>query len=126
MAKDGKTDKLAILETVFDLLRSFTQFISYSNEAAELKTLEFYILLYIGLKGLQNMSALAKAYLMTKSNVTVLVDDLENKSYFGREIRYRQKSDDHQAHAERRSCLQGVFEKLLGVDRYLPGKRAEG
>ncbi len=85
MAKDGKTDKLAILETVFDLLRSFTQFISYSNEAAELKTLEFYILLYIGLKGLQNMYALAKAYLMTKSNVTVLVDDLENKSYFGRE-----------------------------------------
>jgi DNA-binding MarR family transcriptional regulator len=83
--KDDKTDKPAILETVFDLLRNFTQFISYSNEAAELKTMEFYLLLYIGLKGPQNMSALAKAYLMTKSNITVLVDDLENKSYVGRE-----------------------------------------
>ncbi|MDD3680471.1 MarR family winged helix-turn-helix transcriptional regulator [Mesotoga sp.] len=85
MIKDDKTDKPAILETVFDLLRNFTQFISYSNEAAELKTMEFYLLLYIGLKGPQNMSALAKAYLMTKSNITVLVDDLENKSYVGRE-----------------------------------------
>ncbi|NLT45022.1 MAG: MarR family transcriptional regulator [Thermotogaceae bacterium] len=47
--------------------------------------MEFYLLLYIGLKGPQNMSALAKAYLMTKSNITVLVDDLENKSYVGRE-----------------------------------------
>ncbi|RLL81467.1 MarR family winged helix-turn-helix transcriptional regulator [Mesotoga sp. BH458_6_3_2_1] len=85
MIEDDKTDKPAILETVFDLLRNFTQFISYSNEAAELKTMEFYLLLYIGLKGPQNMSALAKAYLMTKSNITVLVDDLENKSYVGRE-----------------------------------------
>lgn len=85
MFKDVGTDKLAILETVFDLLRNFTQFISYSNEAAELKTMEFYILLYIGLKGPQNMSALAKAYLMTKSNVTVLADDLEKKNYVGRE-----------------------------------------
>ncbi|MBN2253926.1 MAG: MarR family transcriptional regulator [Kosmotogaceae bacterium] len=62
------------------MLRSFTQFISYSKEVAELKTMYFHMLLYI-FRGPQNISALAKGYLMTKRNVSMLVDYLENKSY---------------------------------------------
>ncbi|HNS66551.1 MAG TPA: helix-turn-helix domain-containing protein, partial [Mesotoga infera] len=73
-----------ILEAVFDLIRNFTKFFSFSIEAEEMKTIELYILLYVALKGPQNMSSLAKEYSMTKSNITLLVDDMEKKGYLAR------------------------------------------
>lgn len=73
-----------ILETVFDLVRNFSKFFAFNKETEELKTIEFYILLYIALKGPQNMTTLAKEYAMTKSNITLLVDDMENKGYLSR------------------------------------------
>ncbi|WP_258002048.1 MarR family winged helix-turn-helix transcriptional regulator [Mesotoga sp. Brook.08.YT.4.2.5.1] len=73
-----------ILESVFDLVRNFTKFFSFTIEAEEMKTIELYILLFVALKGPRSMSSLAKEYSMTKSNITVLVDDMENKGYLAR------------------------------------------
>jgi len=83
----ARTEQLGpdkILEAVFDLVRNFTKFFSLNVEAEEMKTIELYILLFIALKGPQSMSSLAKEYSMTKSNITVLVDDMENKGYLAR------------------------------------------
>jgi DNA-binding MarR family transcriptional regulator len=83
-ANTNGADSQKILETVFDLVRNFTAFFSFNKEAEELKTMEFYLLLHVALKGPQNMSSLAKAYSMTKSNITLLIDDMEKMGYMER------------------------------------------
>lgn len=78
-------DSKKTLEMLFDFISNFTKIISDFSEAEKLKTLEFYILLYLGLKGPQKMSALAEHFSTTKSNITNIVDNLEGKKYVERE-----------------------------------------
>ncbi|GAB6188845.1 MarR family transcriptional regulator [Marinitoga arctica] len=77
-------DSKKALKLLFDFISNFTKVISDFSEAEKLKTLEFYVLLYLGLKGPQKMSSLAKHFSTTKSNITNIVDSLENKKYVER------------------------------------------
>lgn len=79
-----------ILEMVFDLVTSFTKILSSCEEAEKMKTMEFYIMVYIGMKGPKKMGELAEIFSTTKSNVTLLIDGLEKKRYIRRK---RSKKD---------------------------------
>jgi DNA-binding MarR family transcriptional regulator len=74
-----------ILNLVFDLVVNFSKLFTYSEEGEKLKTIEYYLLIYIALKGPQKMKDLADVYSMTKSNITFIVDDLEKKGLLKRE-----------------------------------------
>ncbi|MGC9385093.1 MAG: MarR family winged helix-turn-helix transcriptional regulator, partial [Kosmotogaceae bacterium] len=74
-----------ILNLVFDLVVNFSKMFTYSEEGERLKTIEYYLLIYIALKGPQKMKDLADVYSMTKSNITFIVDDLEKKELLKRE-----------------------------------------
>lgn len=71
-------------ESTFDFISNFTKIISDFSEAEKLKTLEFYVVLYIGLKGPQKMSSLAEHFSTTKSNITNIIDNLEKNNYVKR------------------------------------------
>ncbi|WGS64002.1 MarR family winged helix-turn-helix transcriptional regulator [Marinitoga aeolica] len=71
-------------ELTFDFMSNFTKVITDFSEAEKLKTLEFYIVLYIGLKGPQKMSYLAEYFSTTKSNITNIIDNLEKNNYVKR------------------------------------------
>lgn len=88
--KKEAIDPGEIFETVFDLVRSCTKIFEPQKYVEEMRTMEFYILLYIYLKGPQKMHALAEAYNMTRSNVTAIVDGMEKGKYVKRK---RSKED---------------------------------
>ncbi len=94
-----------ILEMVFDLVTSFTKILSSCEEAENMKTMEFYIMLYIGMKGSKKMSELAEIFSTTKSNVTLLVNGLEKKRYIRRK---RSKKDRRVVEI----CLTAKGEKI--------------
>ncbi|MBM7559704.1 MarR family winged helix-turn-helix transcriptional regulator [Marinitoga litoralis] len=71
-------------EITFDFISNFTKIISDFSEAEKLKTLEFYIVLYIGIKGPQKMTLLAEHFSTTKSNITNIIDNLERNNYVRR------------------------------------------
>ena len=87
---DGRVDTKKILGTVFDLVRSFVRIFEPQKYVEEMSTMEFYVLLYIFLKGPQKMHELAEAYSTTRSNITVIVDGMEKDGYVRRE---RSKAD---------------------------------
>ncbi len=80
----NREESLGILETVFDLIANFTRILPSLEDAEKMKTMEFYALMYVGMKGPKKMIDLSKTLSTTKSNVTVLVDGLERKGYFER------------------------------------------
>ncbi|MFW6119371.1 MAG: MarR family winged helix-turn-helix transcriptional regulator [Petrotogales bacterium] len=88
--KTSEFDSEEILNIVFDLVVNFSKLFTYSEEGEKLKTMEYYLLIYIALKGPQKMKDLAHTYSMTKSNITFIVDDLEKKGLLKRE---RSKND---------------------------------
>jgi DNA-binding MarR family transcriptional regulator len=77
-------DSKKILEMVFDLIINFTKLLPSCEETENLKTMELYILMYIGMKSSKKMSELAKTFSIAKSNVTVLVDAMEKKRFLRR------------------------------------------
>ncbi|KAF2955544.1 MarR family transcriptional regulator [Marinitoga sp. 38H-ov] len=77
-------DFKSTFEITFDFISNFTKIISDYSEAEQLKTLEFYIVLYIGIKGPQKMTSLADHFSTTKSNITNIIDNLENNNYVKR------------------------------------------
>ncbi|WP_036224590.1 MarR family winged helix-turn-helix transcriptional regulator [Mesoaciditoga lauensis] len=79
-----KNESKKILEMVFDLIINFTKILPSCEETENLKTMEFYILMYIGMKSSKKMSELARVFSIAKSNVTVLVDGMEKKGYLKR------------------------------------------
>lgn len=79
-----------VFETVFDLVRTCTKIFEPQKYVEEMRTMEFYILLYIYLKGPQKMHELAEAYSMTRSNVTAIIDGMEKGKYVKRK---RSKED---------------------------------
>ena len=79
-----KNESKKILEMVFDLIINFTKILPRCEETENLKTMEFYILMYIGMKSSKKMSELARVFSIAKSNVTVLVDGMEKKGYLKR------------------------------------------
>ncbi len=83
--KSLKFNSEEILDIVFDLVVNFSKLFTYSEEGEKLKTIEYYLLIYIALKGPQKMKDLADTYSMTKSNITFIVDELEQKGLLKRE-----------------------------------------
>ncbi len=79
-----KSESLKILEMVFDLITSFTKILPSCEETEKMKTMEFYILMYVGMKPSKKMSELAETFSIAKSNVTVLIDGMEKKGYLKR------------------------------------------
>ncbi len=79
-----KPDGVKILEMVFDLIIGFTKILPSCEEIEKMKTMEFYILMYIGMKSNKKMSELADVFSIAKSNVTVLIDGMEKKGYLKR------------------------------------------
>ncbi len=79
-----KNESKKILEMVFDLVINFTKILPSCEETENLKTMEFYILMYIGMKSSKKMSELARVFSIAKSNVTVLIDGMEKKGYLKR------------------------------------------
>lgn len=110
-AEGNQISPKKILETVFDLIRNFSKFFSFSIEAEEMKTIELYILLYVALKGPQSMSSLAREYSMTKSNITVLVDDMERKGLLAR---VRSEEDRRVIMITLTDSGKSFFESFLG------------
>ncbi|MGJ8453727.1 MarR family winged helix-turn-helix transcriptional regulator [Pseudothermotoga sp. U03pept] len=72
-------DAERILRSVFDLVLTFSKMLTFNGELENLRAIELYLLLYIAQRGSQRMSELAEVFSMTKSNITFLVDSLEEK-----------------------------------------------
>ncbi len=79
-----KSDGAKILEMVFDLIIGFTKILPSCEEIEKMKTMEFYILMYVGMKSNKKMSELADVFSIAKSNVTVLIDGMEKRGYLKR------------------------------------------
>jgi len=103
-------DSKKTLEMLFDFISNFTKIISDFSEAEKLKTLEFYVLLYIGLKGPQKMSTLAEHFSTTKSNITNIIDSLEEKKYVKR---IRNNKDRRIIHITLTKKGESVFNETL-------------
>ncbi|MCD6551197.1 MarR family transcriptional regulator [Thermotoga sp.] len=73
-----------ILEVVFDLVRAFSKLMPFVPEAEKMNTLEFYLFMFVALKGPTSMSKLAEELSVSKSNITVTVDKLEKKGFLKR------------------------------------------
>ncbi len=79
-----KIDAEKIMRSIFDLVLTFSKMLNFNNEVENLRAIELYVLLYVAQKGSQKMSELAQAFSMTKSNITFLVDSLEQKGFVSR------------------------------------------
>ncbi|PLV60401.1 MarR family winged helix-turn-helix transcriptional regulator [Thermotoga sp. KOL6] len=79
-----------ILNMVFDLVRAFSRLMPFLPDAENMNTLEFYLFMFVALKGPSSMSKIAEELSVSKSNVTITVDKLEEKGYLKRE---RSKND---------------------------------
>lgn len=73
-----------ILEMVFDLVRVFSKSMPFAPGAVEMNTLEFYVFMFVALKGPNPMSEIARKLSVSKSNITAVVDKLESKGYLKR------------------------------------------
>ncbi len=78
-------DSETILKMIFDLVTNFSRLMSYDRRLEKLRTVEFYVLLHIALKGPKKMTDLARVFSMTKSNVTLVIDNMEKNGYLFRE-----------------------------------------
>lgn len=79
-----KIDAEKIMRSIFDLVLTFSKMLNFNSEVENLRAIELYVLLYVAQKGSQKMSELAQAFSMTKSNITFLVDSLEQKGFVSR------------------------------------------
>ncbi len=77
-------ESVKILEMVFDMIIGFTKMLPTLKEAENMKTMEFYIFMYVGMKSPKKMSELAEVFSIAKSNVTSLIDGMERKGYLDR------------------------------------------
>ncbi len=83
------TNSREILAMIFDLVLNFSKNLVFNAEAENLSSLGLYVLLYLAFKGPKKMSEIATDFAMTKANITVLVDSLEQRGFVE-----RQKSND--------------------------------
>ncbi len=84
MAKSHFLDPETILTMVFDLVTNFSKLMSFDRRLEKMRTMEFYVLLHLALKGPKKMTDLARAFSMTKSNVTLIVDNMEKNGHLCR------------------------------------------
>jgi len=75
-----------ILRTLFSLVMKFSRFLPPDEEISNMKTTELYAFLYIALFGPKKMKEIAEFLSTTKSNVTNVVDSLEEKGLVMREM----------------------------------------
>jgi DNA-binding MarR family transcriptional regulator len=78
MARNYELDSETIFSMVFDLVTNFSKLMSFDKRLEKLRTIEFYVLIHLALKGPKKMTDLARAFSMTKSNVTLIVDSMES------------------------------------------------
>ncbi|MCD6552142.1 MarR family transcriptional regulator [Thermotoga sp.] len=79
-------DSLEILRTLFSLVMKFSRFLPPSEEISNMKTTELYAFLYIALFGPKKMKEIADFLSTTRSNVTNVVDSLEERGLVLREM----------------------------------------
>jgi len=72
--------------------------------------MELYILMFIGLKGPTKMTDLAKVYSMTKSNITLIIDEMERKNLVHRK---RSSSDRRIIHIHLSRKGKAVFNSFV-------------
>lgn len=104
-----KIDAEKIMRSIFDLVLTFSKMMNFNGEVENLRAIELYVLLYIAQRGPQKMSELAENFSMTKSNVTFLVDSLEEKG-----LVTRMRSDE-----DRRVIMIDLTEKGKGIYRQI-------
>lgn len=104
-----KIDAEKIMRSIFDLVLTFSKMMNFNGEVENLRAIELYVLLYIAQRGPQKMSELAENFSMTKSNVTFLVDSLEEKG-----LVTRMRSDE-----DRRVIMIDLTEKVKeSIDKF--------
>ncbi|PLV58302.1 MarR family winged helix-turn-helix transcriptional regulator [Thermotoga sp. KOL6] len=79
-------DSLEIFKTLFSLVMRFSKFLLSNEEISDMKTTELYAFLYIALFGPKKMKEIAEFLATTKSNVTNVVDSLEERELVAREM----------------------------------------
>lgn len=99
-----------ILNSVFDIVLNFSKIFSFNKDAERMRTMEFYILMFIGLKGPTKMTDLAKVYSMTKSNITLIIDEMERKNLVHRK---RSSSDRRIIHIHLSRKGKAVFNSFV-------------
>ncbi|MDI3517710.1 MAG: hypothetical protein PWP37_1645 [Thermotogota bacterium] len=100
-----------ILEMIFDLVMIFSRSMPFVPEAVEMNTLEFYVFMFVALKGPSSMSEIARKLAVSKSNVTAVVDRLEAKGYLKR---VRSASDRRVVHVVLTERGEGLYQDILG------------
>ena len=79
-------DSLEILRTLFSLVMKFSRFLPPNKEISNMKTTELYAFLHIALFGPKKMKEIANFLSTTRSNVTNVVDSLEERGLVLREM----------------------------------------
>ncbi|HCZ05734.1 MAG TPA: MarR family transcriptional regulator [Thermotogae bacterium] len=100
-----------ILEMIFDLVMIFSRSMPFVPEAVEMNTLEFYVFMFVALKGPSSMSEIARKLAVSKSNVTAVVDRLEAKGYLKR---VRSASDRRVVHVVLTERGERLYQDILG------------
>lgn len=100
-----------ILEMIFDLVMIFSRSMPFVPEAVEMNTLEFYVFMFVALKGPSSMSEIARKLAVSKSNVTAVVDRLEAKGYLKR---VRSASDRRVVHVVLTESGERLYQDILG------------
>ena len=99
-----------IMRSIFDLVLTFSKMLNFNNEIENLRAIELYVLLYVAQRGSQKMSELAQAFSMTKSNITFLVDSLEQKGFV---MRSRSNEDRRVVMIELTQKGQQIYKQIL-------------
>lgn len=99
-----------IMRSIFDLVLTFSKMLNFNNEIENLRAIELYVLLYVAQKGSQKMSELAQAFSMTKSNITFLIDSLEQKGFV---MRSRSSEDRRVIMIELTQKGQQIYKQIL-------------
>ncbi|WP_052465263.1 MarR family winged helix-turn-helix transcriptional regulator [Thermotoga profunda] len=105
-----KIDAEQIMKSIFDLVLTFSRMLNFNNEIENLRAIELYVLLYVAQRGSQKMSELAQAFSMTKSNITFLVDSLEQKGFV---MRSRSNEDRRVVMIELTQKGQQIYKQIL-------------
>ncbi|HAA85624.1 MAG TPA: MarR family transcriptional regulator [Kosmotogaceae bacterium] len=117
MAKNYELDSETIFSMVFDLVTNFSKLMSFDERLEKLKTIEFYVLIHLALKGPKKMTDLARAFSMTKSNVTLIVDSMESNGLL---CRKRAVEDRRVYLIHLTETGQSIYRSLLkGFDRII-------
>lgn len=105
-----KIDPEKIMRSIFDLVLTFSKMLNFNSEIENLRAIELYVLLYIAQRGPQKMSELAQTFSMTRSNITFLIDSIEEKGFV---TRIRSDEDRRVIMIDLTEKGKGIYEQIL-------------